>query len=172
MNKILANTIYIKQFAFPCGTLILGSFEGKLCLCDWADGRRRASVDQRLQRILHAEYIEGSSDVIEKARHQLDEYFLHQRREFDIPLLFVGTDFQKKVWNELLKIPYGATVSYGELAMRIGMPNAVRAVANANAVNALSIIAPCHRVIGRDGSLTGYGGGLARKRVLLEMESR
>ena len=172
MNKILANTIYIKQFAFPCGTLILGSFEGKLCLCDWADGRRRASVDQRLQRILHAEYIEGSSDVIEKARHQLDEYFLHQRREFDIPLLFVGTDFQKKVWNELLTIPYGKTISYGELAKRIDMPNAVRAVANANAVNAISIIAPCHRVIGSDGSLTGYGGGLERKRFLLELETQ
>ena len=166
------NYIVIKYLKFPCGTLILGSFEGKLCLCDWADGRRRASVDQRLQRILHAEYIEGSSDVIEKAVQQLNEYFQNKRREFDIPLLFVGTDFQKKVWNELLKIPYGATVSYGELAMRIGIPNAVRAVANANAVNAISIIAPCHRVIGRDGSLTGYGGGLARKMVLLELESR
>ena len=150
--------------------MILGSFDGKLCLCDWADGRRRVSVDQRLQRILNAEYVEGSSDVIERARQQLDEYFLNKRREFDIPLLFVGTDFQKKVWNELLNIPYGATVSYGELSRRIGMPNAVRAVANANAVNAISIIAPCHRVIGSNGSLTGYGGGLERKRFLLELE--
>ena len=164
------NIIIVKHFDFPCGEMIFGSFDGKLCLCDWADGRRRASVDQRLKRILNANYVEGSSDVIEKARQQLDEYFLSKRREFDIPLLFVGTDFQKKVWNELLKIPYGATVSYGELAMRIGMPNAVRAVANANAVNALSIIAPCHRVIGSNGSLTGYGGGLERKRFLLELE--
>lgn len=151
--------------------MILGSFDEKLCLCDWADGRRRASVDQRLQRILNANYVEGSSDVIEMARHQLNEYFLNQRREFDIPLLFVGIDFQKKVWNELLKIPYGSTVSYSELANRIGMPNAVRAVANANAVNAISIIAPCHRVIGSNGSLTGYGGGLERKRFLLEFET-
>lgn len=154
----------------PCGKMILGSFDGKLCLSDWADGRRRASVDQRLQRILNADYVEGSSDVIEKASHQLNEYFLNQRREFEIPLLFVGTDFQKKVWNELLKIPYGTTVSYRELAMRIGMPNAVRAIANTNAVNAISIIAPCHRVIGSDGSLTGYGGSLERKRFLLELE--
>ena len=164
------NYIVIKHLSFPYGEMILGSFDGKLCLCDWVNGRRRITVDQRLQRILNANYVEGSSDVIERAKYQLDEYFLNKRREFDIPLLFVGTDFQKKVWNELLKIPYGATVSYGELAMRIGMPNAVRAVANANAVNALSIIAPCHRVIGRDGSLTGYGGGLERKRFLLEFE--
>ena len=164
------NFIVIKHFAFPCGEMILGSFDGKLCLCDWEDGRRRASVDQRLQRILHAEYIEGSSDVIEKAVQQLNEYFQNKRREFDVPLLFIGTDFQKKVWNELLKIPYGKTISYGELAKQIGMPNAVRAVANANAVNALSIIVPCHRIIGSDGSLTGYGGGLERKRFLLDLE--
>ena len=154
----------------PCGEMILGSFNGNLCLCDWADGRRRESVDQRLQRILNANYVECTSDVIQMAKRQLDEYFLRQHHEFDIPLLFVGTDFQKKVWNELLKIPYGATVSYGELAMRIGMPNAVRAVANANAVNAISIIAPCHRVIGSNGSLSGYGGGLDRKRFLLDLE--
>ena len=158
------------HYRFPCGEMMLGSFDGRLCLCDWIDSRRRASVDQRLQRILNANYVEGSSDVIEKAKNQLDEYFLSKRREFDIPLLFIGTDFQKKVWNELLNIPYGATVSYGELSRRIGMPNAVRAIANANAVNAISIIAPCHRVIGSNGSLTGYGGGLERKSFLLELE--
>jgi len=169
MNK---DNIFIKvmHYHFPCGEMILGSFDGKLCLCDWPDGRRRASTDMRLQRILKAEFVEGSSDVIETAQQQLNEYFLNQRREFDIPLLFIGTDFQKKVWNELRNIPYGKTISYGELARRIGMPKAVRAVANANAVNAISIIAPCHRVIGTDGSLTGYGGGLNRKKFLLELE--
>jgi len=169
MNK---DNIFIKvmHYHFPCGEMILGSFDGKLCLCDWPDGRRRTSTDMRLQRILKAEFVEGSSNVIETAQQQLNEYFLNQRREFDIPLLFVGTDFQKKVWNELRNIPYGKTVSYGELARRIGMPKAVRAVANANAVNAISIIAPCHRVIGTDGNLTGYGGGLNRKKFLLELE--
>ena len=169
MNK---DNIFIKvmHYHFPCGEMILGSFDGKLCLCDWPDGRRRASTDMRLQRILKAEFVEGSSNVIETVQQQLNEYFLNQRREFDIPLLFIGTDFQKKVWNELRNIPYGKTVSYGELARRIGMPKAVRAVANANAVNAISIIAPCHRVIGTDGSLTGYGGGLNRKKFLLELE--
>lgn len=164
------NVINIMPFNFPCGEMILGSFGGKLCLCDWADGHRRTCVDRRLQRILNADYVDGSSDVIQMARQQLNEYFLHQRQEFDIPLLFIGTDFQKKVWNELLKVPYGTIVSYGELARRIGVPKSVRAVANANAVNAISIIAPCHRVIGSDGSLTGYGGGLERKRFLLELE--
>lgn len=169
MNK---DNIFIKvmHYHFPCGEMILGSFDGKLCLCDWPDGRRRASTDMRLQRILKAEFVEGSSNVIETVQQQLNEYFLNQRREFDIPLLFIGTDFQKKVWNELRNIPYGKTVSYGELARRIGMPKAVRAVANANAVNAISIIAPCHRVIGTDGNLTGYGGGLNRKKFLLELE--
>lgn len=169
MNK---DNIFIKvmHYHFPCGEMILGSFDGKLCLCDWLDGRRRASTDMRLLRILKAEFVEGSSNVIETVQQQLNEYFLNQRRNFDIPLLFVGTDFQKKVWNELRNIPYGKTVSYGELARRIGMPKAVRAVANANAVNAISIIAPCHRVIGTDGSLTGYGGGLNRKKFLLELE--
>ena len=164
--------IKVMHYRFPCGEMMLGSFDGRLCLCDWIDGRRRASVDQRLQRILNANYVEGSSDFIEKAKYQLDEYFLNKRREFDIPLLFVGTDFQKKVWNELLKIPYGIIISYGELAKRVGMPKSVRAVANANAVNAISIITPCHRVIGSNGSLTGYGGGLERKRYLLNLEKK
>ena len=108
--------------------------------------------------------------IIEKAIKQLDEFFAGKRQEFDIPLLFVGTDFQKKVWSELLKIPFGETISYGKIATRIGMPKAVRAVANANGANAISIFAPCHRVIGSDHSLTGYGGGLDAKRELLELE--
>lgn len=90
---------------------------------------------------------------------------------FDIPLLFVGTDFQKAVWNELLKVPFGTTVSYAALSMRLGMPKAVRAVANANGANSMSIFAPCHRIVGSDRSLTGYGGPLPAKKFLLELES-
>ena len=123
-----------------------------------------------LKRILRAEFEEGTSEVIEQALLQLDEFFAGKRREFDVPLLFVGTDFQKTVWNELLKIPFGKTISYGEMAQRIGLPKAVRAVANANGANSMSIFAPCHRVIGSDRSLTGYGGGLAAKQMLLELE--
>lgn len=164
------NTIKIKRYESPCGVLMLGSFGDKLCLCDWQVEKHRYHVDRRLKRLLRAEFEEGTSEVIGKAERQLDEFFAGQRREFDIPLLFVGTDFQKTVWNELLKIPFGQTISYGEMARRIGMPKAVRAVANANGANSMSIFAPCHRVIGSDRSLTGYGGGLDAKRMLLELE--
>ena len=149
---------------------MLGSFGDKLCLCDWQVEKHSGNVNRRLKRLLDAEFEEGTSEVIEKAAYQLNEFFAGQRKEFDVPLLFVGTDFQKTIWKELLNIPFGETVSYGEMARRIGMPKAVRAVANANGANALSIFAPCHRVIGSDHSLTGYGGGLDAKRALLELE--
>lgn len=163
-------TITVRRYASPCGALMLGSYGEKLCMCDWLTERHREYVDRRLRRLLGAELIEGSSPVLDRAARQLDEYFSGKRREFDVPLLFVGTDFQLKVWNSLLAIPYGATESYGEMARRIGMPKAVRAVANANGANSISIFAPCHRVIGSDGSLTGYGGGLAAKEYLLKLE--
>lgn len=165
------NIIKTKRYESPCGTLLLGSFDDKLCLCDWQVEKHHDHVDRRLKRILNAEFEEGTSEVIERAVEQLDEFFAGQRKEFDVPLLFTGTDFQKAVWNELLEIPFGMTVSYGEMARRIGMPKAVRAVANANGANSMSIFAPCHRVIGSDRSLTGYGGGLAAKRFLLELET-
>lgn len=164
------NVIKTKRYESPCGVLLLGSFGDKLCLCDWQVEKHRSHVDKRLKRILRAEFEEGTSEVIEQALLQLDEFFAGKRREFDVPLLFVGTDFQKTVWNELLKIPFGKTISYGEMAQRIGLPKAVRAVANANGANSMSIFAPCHRVIGSDRSLTGYGGGLAAKQMLLELE--
>lgn len=170
MNIRNKNIITIHQYNSPCGELMLGSFGDKLCLCDWQVERHRNHVDNRLKRILNAEFEEGVSPVIEKAVNQLDEYFAGKRTEFDVPLLFVGTDFQKKVWHDLLNIPYGKTVSYGEMARNIGMPKAVRAVANANGANVISIFAPCHRVIGSDRTLTGYGGGLSAKEYLLRIE--
>lgn len=165
------NIIKIKRYESPCGTLMLGSFGDKLCLCDWQVEKHREHVDKRLKRILRAEFEEGMSDVIGEAASQLDEFFAGKRKEFTVPLLFVGTEFQKVVWNELLKIPFGQTISYGEMAQRIGMSKAVRAVANANGANSMSIFAPCHRIIGSDRSLTGYGGGLPAKKYLLELEA-
>ncbi len=162
--------IKTKRYESPCGILLLGSYEDKLCLCDWQTENHHDYVSRRLKRILQTDFEEGTSEVIERTVCQLDDFFAGKRKEFDVPLLFVGTDFQKTVWNELLKIPFGTTVSYGEMARRIGMPKAVRAVANANGANAISILAPCHRVIGSDHSLTGYGGGLDVKRALLELE--
>ena len=165
------NIVKTKRYESPCGTLLLGSFNDKLCLCDWQVEKHRDHVDKRLKRVLQADFEDSSSAVIEKAIVLLNEFFAGKRKRFDLPLLFVGTNFQKRVWNELLKIPYGKTISYGEMASRIGMPRAVRAVANANGANAISIFVPCHRVIGSDGSLTGYGGGLAAKKKLLELET-
>lgn len=162
--------IKTKRYESPCGILLLGSYEDKLCLCDWQTEKHHDYVSRRLKRILQTDFEEGTSEVIERTVCQLDDFFAGKRKEFDVPLLFVGTDFQKTVWNELLKIPFGTTVSYGEMARRIGMPKAVRAVANANGANAISILAPCHRVIGSNHSLTGYGGGLDVKRALLELE--
>ncbi len=103
---------------------------------------------------------------------QLREYFDGKRRDFDIPLDVEGTEFQMKVWDALCKIPFGRTASYADIARKIGNPKAMRAVGLANGRNPVSIVVPCHRVIGADGSLTGYGGGLDRKKVLLDLESR
>lgn len=102
----------------------------------------------------------------------LREYFAGARRSFELPLAAPGTPFQQRVWRELVRIPYGATVGYAELARRIDAPRAVRAVGRANATNPIPILVPCHRVIGADGSLTGFAGGLERKRALLELEAR
>ena len=162
--------IQIQHYASPCGELILGSFEGKLCLCDWMLEKRRASIDKRIQKALGADYEEGVSDVIREAIRQLDEYFARQRRTFDIPLVFTGTDFQNSVWQELMNIPYGKTLSYGELAKKLGNPKAVRAVAAANGANPISIFVPCHRVIGGNHKLVGSGGGLEAKKGLLDLE--
>lgn len=162
--------IIVRRYSSPCVELLLGSYGDSLCMCDWLTEKHRDLADRRLERVLNAHTVEGTSSATENAARQLDEYFAGLRTEFDVPLLFAGTDFQKTVWRALLGIPYGKTVSYKELARKIAMPDAVRAVANANGANSISIFAPCHRVIGSDGSLTGYGGGLDKKLFLLDLE--
>lgn len=152
--------------------MILGSYGDKLCISDWAVEKRRSTIDRRICRHLNAEYEEGSSDIITQTISQLDEYFAGNRKEFSIPVVFTGSPFQCSVWKELMKIPYGSTISYAELARCIDNPKAVRAVASANATNPLSIFVPCHRVIGSNHKLTGYGGGLDAKQRLLALEAR
>jgi methylated-DNA-[protein]-cysteine S-methyltransferase len=110
------------------------------------------------------------ADIFVRAENELKEYFAGQRHEFEVPLTFAGTPFQQRVWAALREIPYGTTTSYGELADRLGQPTASRAVGLANGKNPVGIIVPCHRVVGAGGSLTGYGGGLERKRFLLDFE--
>jgi methylated-DNA-[protein]-cysteine S-methyltransferase len=124
-------------------------------------GRTAASLDPEWRR---------ADEPFAEVRRQLAEYFDGERDEFDVPLEMTGTHFQRRVWRALRQIPYGETTTYGELARRVGRPSASRAVGLANGRNPIAVIVPCHRVIGSDGSLTGYGGGLERKRLLLELE--
>lgn len=152
------------------GELIIGSFDEKLCLCDWTYRTRRKAIDKRICTALHAEYKKGTSDIIKTTKKQLAEYFKGKREDFDIPLLLVGTDFQKSVWKGLLTIPFGKKMSYIALAKQLNNPEAVRAVAAANGANAISLIVPCHRIIGQNGSLVGYAGGLAAKKKLITLE--
>lgn len=113
---------------------------------------------------------EGLTALLERAFQQLEEYFAGKRKQFDLPLSLRGTEFQRQVWAALRDIPYGETRSYGQIAQAVGRPKAVRAVGMANHRNPISIIVPCHRVVGADGSLTGYGGGLENKKFLLALE--
>lgn len=164
------NIIHIKHYYSPVGELLIGTYKNRICLCDWARGHRRRSNDWRLQRTLRAIYKEVDQQLSRRVVRQLDEYFAGKRQDFNLPLLLTGTPFQNEVWRELQKIPYGETRSYAELAQAIGKPKAIRAVASANSYNPISILIPCHRVIGSDLKLVGYAGGLEAKRFLLELE--
>ena len=150
--------------------MLLGSYEGRICLCDWAARKNRNAIDNRLHIWFKAEYVEQDDDILISLRQQLDEYFLRERREFDVSYVITGTRFQQRVWCELESVQYGEVASYAEIACRIGAPTSVRAVSNAIGANALSIIIPCHRVIGTKGSLTGYAGGIPAKCYLLGLE--
>ena len=163
-------SIIRSTYESPLGELILMSYKGKLCLCHWAHSRHSDLDIRRITRALKVPVEDGTSAVIEKTKNQLDEYFKRRRKSFSIPFLLIGTDFQRMVWSSLANIPYGRTVSYGEQARRLGMPTSSRVVANANGSNPMSIILPCHRVVGSDKSLTGYAGGLEIKQRLLDME--
>ncbi len=162
--------INIQYYKNKYAHFILGSFENKLCLLDFRYRKMRTTVDNRLKIGLKAEFIEQDDEILKETRKQLNEYFDMKRKEFDIPLITVGTHFQKSVWNGLLKIPYGTTSSYLQLAKNIDNEKAVRAVANANGANSIAIIIPCHRIIGTNGELTGFGGGLPLKKRLINLE--
>ena len=164
------NKINVQYYKLAFTEFIMGSYDNKLCMLDFRYRKKRDTVDNRIKKLLNAGYVELDDEVLKQTRQQLDEYFSLQRKSFEIPLLMLGTEFQKSVWEALVKIPYGKTSSYLELSKSIGNEKAVRAVANANGANAIGIIIPCHRIIGSDGSLTGYAGGLTLKKKLLELE--
>ncbi|MCU0390687.1 MAG: methylated-DNA--[protein]-cysteine S-methyltransferase [Thermoflexibacter sp.] len=166
------NQIDVQYFNTEFGELILGGYQDMLCLCDWRYRAMRNTIDTRLTTGLDSCLVEKNSAILVQTRHQLEEYFADERHHFDIPLLFVGTDFQKRVWQELINISYGTTTTYLQLSEKLGNKAAIRAVANANGANAISIIVPCHRVIGSDGALVGYAGGLDTKMKLLSLENK
>jgi len=146
----------------PIGRLLLVGDGQALQGLYMQDGRRPAAASPLWRR---------SSDAFADVAAQLEEYFAGDRTEFAVTLRMRGSEFQRSVWRELRNVAYGQTISYGELARRIGRPSAARAVGLANGSNPVAVIVPCHRVIGANGTLTGYGGGLERKRLLLELEA-
>lgn len=148
----------------PLGTMIAASHKQGICLLEY-----EKCMDN--QKRLQGDLITGKSPHIHKLEKELKEYFRGERKTFDVPLYLSGTQFQIAVWKMLMTIPYGETRSYKEQAEYVEKPQAVRAVARANGANRIAIVIPCHRVIGSDGSLTGYGGGIERKRFLLNLES-
>ena len=166
----MIDKIHIQYFKTKYGEFILGSYDEKLCMVDFRYRKMRKTIDERIKRGLNAVFVEQDDEILQRTKIQLNEYFTMQRREFDIPIQMVGTDFQKNVWEALLKVPYGRTSTYAQLAKDIGKEKAVRAVANANGANAIGIIIPCHRIIGTNGALTGYAGGLPLKKRLLKLE--
>jgi methylated-DNA-[protein]-cysteine S-methyltransferase len=165
------NTIDIDYFNTPYGEMVLGVWQEQLCLCDWRYRKMRARIDTRIASRLKASYREAPTAVAEQAKTQLAAYFSGMRQSFDLPLLMAGSDFQRRVWGALLRLPYGSTDTYLGLATQLGLAQAVRAVAAANGANALAIIVPCHRIIGSQGELVGYAGGLPAKSKLLELEA-
>lgn len=177
MNKfllfcVMKNKIHIHIYTSPYGELLLGSYENSICICDWVNRKTRTLIDKRITEGLHAEFKQSKTPAIDLAIKELNEYFFDHKTFFTLPLLMIGSDFQKSVWKHLLKIPYGNTISYYELSEKINNTKAIRAVSAANGANAISIFVPCHRVIGSSGELTGYAGGLNCKQKLLELESK
>ncbi|HEX6982954.1 MAG TPA: methylated-DNA--[protein]-cysteine S-methyltransferase [Balneolaceae bacterium] len=164
--------VYLNRITTPLGPMIAGTTDGGLCLLEFADRRMLETQLERLSKYLNCAFIPGSNAITEDVANQLENYFAGNLKRFSIPLVLPGSEFQQKVWEQLQAIPYAQTRSYQKQAQEIDNPKAIRAVARANGDNRIAIIIPCHRVIGKNGKLTGYGGGLWRKRYLLNLEQR
>jgi len=162
----------INRIPTPLGPMVAGATDEGLCLLEFADRDRVEGQLTRVRRAFNCAVAPGEHEHLARAQTELDEYFGGARRAFTVPVVLAGTAFQESVWQALRALRYGETVSYDAIARRIGRPRARRAVGRANGQNRLAVVVPCHRVVGSDGSLTGYGGGLWRKRVLLELECR
>ncbi|TAH51948.1 MAG: methylated-DNA--[protein]-cysteine S-methyltransferase [Chloroflexota bacterium] len=171
-HTVAANDGYIAaQFIeSPLGPILAAATRDAICFLEFSDRRMLEYNYNQIRKRFGLPILPTTNDALEQLRAELNCYFQGKQKNFTTRLAMNGTPFQERVWNELQEIPHGETISYEQLAQRIQQPTAVRAVARANGSNRISIIVPCHRVIGKDGELTGYGGGLWRKRLLLELE--
>jgi AraC family transcriptional regulator, regulatory protein of adaptative response / methylated-DNA-[protein]-cysteine methyltransferase len=167
-NRELVTLSWIRT---AVGPMVVGTTTAAICLLEFSDRRMLETQLKNLRRRLRATFVPGTNGLVAALQQQLDEYFNGERTQFDLPLHYPGTPFQSAVWSALLEIPYGRTCSYQEVARTVGRPRAVRAVGTANGMNRIAILIPCHRVVNANGELGGYGGGLWRKRRLLELES-
>ncbi len=154
----------------PVGPLVAGASSDGICLLEFSDRRMLVAQFDRIQRLFAIPAVPGDSDHLRQLRSELAGYFAGTRRRFTLPLVYPGTEFERKVWSELLAIPYGETRSYQDLARTLNQAGASRAVGRANGMNRIAILIPCHRVVNQNGDLGGYAGGLWRKRILLELE--
>lgn len=164
------SSIWVNRVATPLGSMVVGVHDSGLCLLEFAERRMLDTQLQRLRERMGRVFLPGDHPLMQQVKAELDGYFHGTLRQFKIPVQAPGTAFQEAVWDALRRIPYGEMRSYADIAERIGQPEAVRAVGRANGDNRIAIVIPCHRVVGSDGELTGYGGGLWRKEYLLAME--
>ena len=165
-----STVVNITRITTPLGPMIAGATDRALCLLEFADRRMLELQIRRVRKHFDALFIPSSNPILEQVSRELEAYFSGKLKRFTVPIEVPGSPFQKSVWDCLLEIPSGQTRSYRDIAVELRSPKSVRAVARANGDNRIAIIIPCHRVIGSDGNLTGYGGGLWRKRRLLEIE--
>jgi len=172
MNTTSADRVVTTTFASPVGPLLAGATDDGLCLLEFAEPARQEQQLAALRRQFGQGIEPGRHPHLDRLADELVEYFAGALQDFTVPVAVSGTPFQQRVWQQLQRIPYGATCSYEDIARGIGDANAVRAVGRANGQNRVAIVIPCHRVINKNGGLGGYGGGLWRKEILLDLERR
>lgn len=164
------DAVFLAWIRSPLGPLVAGATAEGLCLLEFSDRRMLEAQFATLRRLIGGPAVPGSNPHLERLERELAAYFARTLERFTVPLVYPGTAFHRRVWEQLLAIPYGQTRSYQQLASALGNPKAVRAVGRANGLNRIAIVIPCHRVINKDGGLGGYGGGLRRKQFLLDLE--
>jgi AraC family transcriptional regulator, regulatory protein of adaptative response / methylated-DNA-[protein]-cysteine methyltransferase len=165
-----SDCIYTARVESPLGPLMVAASAQGICLLEFDDMQRVDNELSQLNRLLGLPIVAGENQHLMNLRNELEQYFDGQLKQFSLPLVYPGSDFQQRVWTELLKVPYAETRSYEELAIAVGSPLGVRAVGTANGANRIAILIPCHRVLNKNGRLGGYGGGLWRKNALLQLE--